>query len=843
MLSGYFSSYVLQGENSQDGASLGESKESERENVDDDDVFGSLLSWEDEDLRSISVSDNTTKDNLPNTIEPARADGEDESSNKGNDMESHGNLSRNQVLDLMFGFAPPPFAPSEVHKEAQPRVDQLQQSTTNQAMATKRAGITNNECASLSSSVFSCNSSSLDLIFPQVLQQHQYLPSQSFFAVSQQGICQSQDVQNHMTTSPMMNASLASMPQPIQQPAFNQGFHLPNSVISVLGGQQDQQQQGSPILGPGNPCLSSLPMQVMQFSKQVPLVLLPSQQDLQLQAETEPQDRISLFPLPQMIQQNPVLAVMLPGQNAVAVPQQDMWKIFQQKTTDISQWLTPSMQPCTQPNSVIPNYILVPGSDGAQNIVMASTGESYALPVQQETVHPVERKRPSLPDAPANEEKIEKEVRNDSEPSQPLSHAMKNDSSNSLQTGRNGRGRGRYFVKTLLPLISDLTSDSKSYRSNPRNENIRMTESTLGLSTADLPDTSLKDKLMKPAFTQETLSRPAKIAKHGGKSIPQPSKISCISTASSNRRKSTSLAHEATLAMNVAKEEEQKEKLVTQQKEKLKQSAANMMQSTFPIVSNDEMSDTSFRRQVLSDSELMGHASRIRPSLNLMGPPPPPSNPSIVNSCTTWNLTNPALNTNTAESTTSKPHKTDKRANKSKKQTELSPQNDQFDAEKKMLTSLSLHDAVTSSETDGGLTTDAEKESTNCPVAEQELSEGERSRLHRDRNKEHARNTRLRKKAYVEKLRATVDDLCRERDSLVQDRATSASRLLEQQKIRIDVLLAYFALRRQCERRRDLWAGVCEESVICTLPITPYRSFPAYEVCALRYQLVSFCCI
>jgi hypothetical protein len=561
MVSGHVSSsaYVLQGENSQDGASLGESKESESENVDDDDVFGSLLSWEDEDLRSISVSDNTAKGNLPNTIEPARADGEDESSNKVNDMESHGNLSRNQVLDMMFGFAPPPLVAREVHNEAQPRVDQLQQSTTNQAMATKRAGNTNNECASISSSVFSCNSSSLDLIFPQVLQQHQYLPPQSFFAIPQQGMRQSQDVQNHLNTSPMMNASLASMPQSIQQPAFNQGFHLPNSVINVLGGQQDQQQQGSPILGPGNPCLSSLPMQVMQFSKQVPLVLLPSQQDLQLQAETEPQDRIPLFPLPQMIQQNPVLSVMLPGQNAVAVPQQDMWKMYQQKTTDISQWLTPSMQSCPQPNSVIPSNILVPGSDGAQKIVMASPGESYALPVQHEPVHRVQRKRPSLPDVPTNEEKIEKEARNDSEASQPLSHVMKIDSSINLQPGRYGRGRGRYFVKTLLPLISDLTSDSKSYRSNPGAENIQMTESALGFSNADLPDTSLKDKLMKPTFTQEALSRPAKIAKHGVKSLPQPSKISSINTASSNRRKSTSLAHEATLAMNVAKEEEQKE--------------------------------------------------------------------------------------------------------------------------------------------------------------------------------------------------------------------------------------------------------------------------------------------
>ena len=163
------------------------------------------------------------------------------------------------------------------------------------------------------------------------------------------------------------------------------------------------------------------------------------------------------------------------------------------------------------------------------------------------------------------------------------------------------------------------------------------------------------------------------------------------------------------------------------------------------------------------------------------------------------------------------------------------------DSNKKRGSILSLHEYVSTSETDGGVTTDAEtKDSKNASGSSEsrnvneslalELSEDDRTRMNRDRNREHARNTRIRKKAYLEKLKATVENLCRERNLLVQDRATSASRLVEQQKLRVEVILGYFALRQRCERHRDLWAGLCEENLVCTLPVTPYRSFPASEV-------------
>lgn len=111
-----------------------------------------------------------------------------------------------------------------------------------------------------------------------------------------------------------------------------------------------------------------------------------------------------------------------------------------------------------------------------------------------------------------------------------------------------------------------------------------------------------------------------------------------------------------------------------------------------------------------------------------------------------------------------------------------------------------------------------------------QLTEEERALANRKRNREHARNTRARKKAYLESLKNTLDELCKERDSLVSERAGAASLLLEIQKTRTDVLLSFFALRSTYEKRRPLWSSILDESFTCVMPVTPYRSFPASEV-------------
>lgn len=125
---------------------------------------------------------------------------------------------------------------------------------------------------------------------------------------------------------------------------------------------------------------------------------------------------------------------------------------------------------------------------------------------------------------------------------------------------------------------------------------------------------------------------------------------------------------------------------------------------------------------------------------------------------------------------------------------------------------------------------DTEGETAQQVLAE-EMTPVAKAQANRDRNREHARNTRLRKKAYLEKLKSTVDELCRERDTLVSERAAAANLLLEVQSTRQEVLLSFFALRSGNEKKRKLWASIFDECrCTCSMPVTPYRSFPTSEV-------------
>lgn len=117
------------------------------------------------------------------------------------------------------------------------------------------------------------------------------------------------------------------------------------------------------------------------------------------------------------------------------------------------------------------------------------------------------------------------------------------------------------------------------------------------------------------------------------------------------------------------------------------------------------------------------------------------------------------------------------------------------------------------------------------PLDTSNMTPQEKAKANRDRNREHARNTRLRKKAYLEKLKSTVDELCRERDTLVSERAGAANLLVEMHNTRTEVLMSFFALRTTNEKRRKLWASIIDESCFaCVMPVTPYQSFPASEV-------------
>jgi PAS domain S-box-containing protein len=150
---------------------------------------------------------------------------------------------------------------------------------------------------------------------------------------------------------------------------------------------------------------------------------------------------------------------------------------------------------------------------------------------------------------------------------------------------------------------------------------------------------------------------------------------------------------------------------------------------------------------------------------------------------------------------------------------------------------LSLKVGGSSSKGSTLCTSGTEADQNNNDIDTSNMTPEEKARANRDRNREHARNTRLRKKAYLEKLKTTVDELCVERDTLVSERAGAANILVEMHGTRTEVLMSFFALRSANEKRRELWASILDESCFaCVLPVTPYRSFPASEVQVSKCQ-------
>eukprot|EP00594_Rhizosolenia_setigera_P008958 CAMPEP_0178973470 /NCGR_PEP_ID=MMETSP0789-20121207/21750_1 /TAXON_ID=3005 /ORGANISM="Rhizosolenia setigera, Strain CCMP 1694" /LENGTH=671 /DNA_ID=CAMNT_0020661359 /DNA_START=1463 /DNA_END=3478 /DNA_ORIENTATION=- len=157
------------------------------------------------------------------------------------------------------------------------------------------------------------------------------------------------------------------------------------------------------------------------------------------------------------------------------------------------------------------------------------------------------------------------------------------------------------------------------------------------------------------------------------------------------------------------------------------------------------------------------------------------------------------------------------------------------------------HQVVSCSDTDNHTDTEtlssknskgsAKKQKSEVSLSDGEMTAQEKAKANRDRNREHARNTRLRKKAYLVKLKTTVDELCRERDTLVSERAGAANMLVQMHNTRTEVLMSFFSLRSCNEKRRQLWSSILDESCFqCIMPVTPYRSFPASEVQVSKCQ-------
>ena len=116
----------------------------------------------------------------------------------------------------------------------------------------------------------------------------------------------------------------------------------------------------------------------------------------------------------------------------------------------------------------------------------------------------------------------------------------------------------------------------------------------------------------------------------------------------------------------------------------------------------------------------------------------------------------------------------------------------------------------------------------------------------RDRNREHARCTRLRKKAYVDKLKELVDGLHAERNEDARKRRAAVQRLAEVQELRRKVVNTFLEYHCSFESDYNKWKLIVEtggkkndddaeeEAFWMKQPVTPYRSFRRCEIQKVR---------
>lgn len=98
------------------------------------------------------------------------------------------------------------------------------------------------------------------------------------------------------------------------------------------------------------------------------------------------------------------------------------------------------------------------------------------------------------------------------------------------------------------------------------------------------------------------------------------------------------------------------------------------------------------------------------------------------------------------------------------------------------------------------------------------------------RNREHARNTRLRKKAYLETLRHQLQSLSDAKDKWDKTREVSQAQTVENSTMKKQMLQTFLLYRARGELNRRKWAALLTEDFVMKLPVTPYRYFPAGDV-------------
>ncbi|CAB9503234.1 expressed unknown protein [Seminavis robusta] len=108
-----------------------------------------------------------------------------------------------------------------------------------------------------------------------------------------------------------------------------------------------------------------------------------------------------------------------------------------------------------------------------------------------------------------------------------------------------------------------------------------------------------------------------------------------------------------------------------------------------------------------------------------------------------------------------------------------------------------------------------------------DMSKEEASENHRNRNKQHAKNTRLRKKAFEETLKETIINLVEERDTRLNEIRVKAQQKQQNRQIRFQVIEAFLRLRggvtaegitASTNQAAGSWAAILDEYVTLSRP-------------------------
>lgn len=118
-----------------------------------------------------------------------------------------------------------------------------------------------------------------------------------------------------------------------------------------------------------------------------------------------------------------------------------------------------------------------------------------------------------------------------------------------------------------------------------------------------------------------------------------------------------------------------------------------------------------------------------------------------------------------------------------------------------------------------------------------ELSTAEKTKHNRERNREHARSTRLRKKAYVQELREMADGLRVVQTNEIRQRKLAVKKMMSAQKARRTMIQTVLSYHSSYESDPVKWGAILEDSFWFKQPITPFRSFRRSEVEKVRKSI------